>query len=799
MNKKAELLAPAGSMESLKAAVNAGADAVYIGGNRFGARAYADNPDQEQLKEAIDFCHVHGRLLYMTVNTLLKEQELEKELYRYLLPLYEQGLDAVIVQDLGVLAFIRKQFPDLAIHASTQMSVTGADGAQLLKDLGVTRVVTARELSLKEIKMIYEKTGMELESFVHGALCYCYSGQCLFSSIIGGRSGNRGRCAQPCRLPYELYQENRRISSEEGAYLLSPKDMCTLELLPKILKSGVYSLKIEGRMKKPEYTAGVVRIYRKYLDLCLREQGRFFEVTQDDKRELMDLYNRGGFNQGYYEMQNAREMIALKRPNHCGVAAAKVTALKKGEIELQAVEELFKGDVLEALEAKEPRKTEFTLGRNRKKEERFTVKLPITGKIKKGWIFHRTKNKTLLEEISREYVYGNYQEKINGRLKILKNQPVILELGMGEKTVRIESDPPMEAQNQPLTEEKVRKQMEKTGNSSFRFENLKIDIEDGVFLPVQKLNELRREGLEKLKQMIVLSYRREKRQPYLEQKEEIKRQETTALFVELDNQDGLMELLKIREVRGFYMNDSAWEPLDNETEKKKTVDICHRAGKMCFYAMPMIFRMETRKRYEESWNRIIECGFDGMLVRNLEEIQFLKERNYEGEIVADHNLYTYNKQARSFLKSCGVKRDTAPLELNKKELAQRKCEGSEIVLYGRIPLMVSAQCLKKTTKGCNKKMEWLLLKDRKKKGFPIKTVCRFCYNIIYNEVPLSLMEEWGEIKQLYPDTVRLCFTTESKEEITEITTKFAQCIFYGQSPEKRNQEFTRGHFKRGVE
>ena len=274
MKKRAELLAPAGSMESLKAAVHAGADAVYMGGQRFGARAYADNPDQDHLKEAIDYCHLHGRSLYLTVNTLLKEQEM-CELYDYLAPLYEHGLDAAIVQDMGVLSFVREQFPDLPIHASTQMTVTGADGAEFLKEFGVTRVVTARELSLKEIREIYEKTGMEIESFVHGALCYCYSGQCLFSSLIGGRSGNRGRCAQPCRLPYELYQKEQAVRNAEGMYLLSPKDMCALELLPEILKSGVYSLKIEGRMKKPEYTAGVVRIYRKYLDLCLKEKKRW--------------------------------------------------------------------------------------------------------------------------------------------------------------------------------------------------------------------------------------------------------------------------------------------------------------------------------------------------------------------------------------------------------------------------------------------------------------------------------------------------------------------------------------------
>ena len=258
---QAELLAPAGSYESMTAAVAAGADAVYLGGQLFGARAYAENLDMEQLKRAIDYVHIHGRALYLTVNTLLKEEELEEKLYQYLLPLYREGLDAVIVQDMGVLALVREAFPKLPIHASTQMSLTGVHGARMMKELGVTRIVTARELSLSEIQEIYDKVDIEIESFVHGALCYSYSGQCLFSSIAGGRSGNRGRCAQPCRLPY--------LCEGKRQYYLSPKDLCAVGILPEMLRAGVYSFKIEGRMKKPEYTAGVVSIYRRYLDRCL--------------------------------------------------------------------------------------------------------------------------------------------------------------------------------------------------------------------------------------------------------------------------------------------------------------------------------------------------------------------------------------------------------------------------------------------------------------------------------------------------------------------------------------------------
>ena len=299
MKQIAELLAPAGSVETMYAAFAAGADAVYIGGSRFGARAYADNAESESLLDAIDYAHLHGKKLYLTVNTLLKEQEMD-ELYEYLLPFYRQGLDAVIVQDFGVFRRVREWFPDLAIHASTQMIMSGELSAEKLKELGATRIVTPRELSLNEIRSIHKSCDLEIESFVHGALCYCYSGQCLFSSIAGGRSGNRGRCAQPCRMAYSVEQNGKVILPQQKGYILSPKDLCTIEILPKLIEAGVYSLKIEGRMKKPEYTAGVVSIYRKYLDRYLANPKASYRVSEADKKHLLGLFNRKGFTDGYY-------------------------------------------------------------------------------------------------------------------------------------------------------------------------------------------------------------------------------------------------------------------------------------------------------------------------------------------------------------------------------------------------------------------------------------------------------------------------------------------------------------------
>ena len=309
---KVELLAPGGSYESVIAAYNAGADAVYTGGELFGARAGADNLTIEQLIDVLDYAHIHGRKLYLTINTLLKDDELNEQLFDYINPLYEAGLDAVIVQDFGVMKYIKENFPGLHIHASTQMTVMGKDTAVFLEEYGVRRVVVPREFSLDEIKDIRKNSNIEIESFVHGALCYCYSGQCLMSSFIGGRSGNRGRCAQPCRMEYQVLKNGHVINDNNERYILSPKDICTIKLLPEIIESGVTSLKIEGRMKKLEYIAGVVSIYRKYLDLY-ENNPTGYAVSEKDIKDLSDLFNRNGFSESYYKIHNGRKMMSLKK------------------------------------------------------------------------------------------------------------------------------------------------------------------------------------------------------------------------------------------------------------------------------------------------------------------------------------------------------------------------------------------------------------------------------------------------------------------------------------------------------
>ena len=516
MKDRVEILAPAGSMECLKAAITAGADAVYTGGALFGARAYAHNLTEEELLEAIDYVHLHGRRLYLTVNTLIKDREMEKQMYDYLLPYYRQGLDAVIVQDIGLFRFIRKHFPDLPIHASTQMTLTGVDGAKFLEKEGAQRIVTSRELSMAEMKKIADETELEIESFVHGALCYCYSGQCLFSSFIGGRSGNRGQCAQPCRLLY------RTPEAKRPQYLLSLKDICTLELIPEMIESGIYSFKIEGRMKKPEYAAAVAFQYRKYADLylkyyeeCPAEEDpaayamKKYRVREEDRQMLLDLYNRGGFHTGYYHTQNGREMISLNRPNHAGVPAVKVLAKKGRNVTAKALTDLYPQDIIE-----------LPMRKGREKADNYTckdavrkgmnVQIPVFADtpFKRDEIWMRTRNSTLIDTLREEFVNGKIKERICGTFRLYPQEKATLTVKCRDAEITVAGEKAQEALSQPMSRERIEKQLRKTGNTEFEFSFLKTEIGEKVFLPMQSLNELRREALETLEKVICEKYRR---------------------------------------------------------------------------------------------------------------------------------------------------------------------------------------------------------------------------------------------------------------------------------------------------
>ena len=787
-----EVLAPGGSMEGIRAAVNAGADAIYAGGRAFGARAYAQNPQQDDLLEAIDYCHLHGAKLYLTVNTLLKEKELQEQLYEYLAPVCEHGVDAVLVQDFGVFHFLKREFPDLPLHASTQMTVTGEDGVRLLKEMGAQRVVLSRELSLQEIRQIRRSVDVELETFVHGALCCCYSGQCLMSSLIGGRSGNRGRCAQPCRLPYELYEgmsvqgrdairknENghgRLLSSKGEQYLLSPKDICTLQILPDLIDAGIVSLKIEGRMKSPEYAAGVTAMYRRYVDLYLEKGRAEYRVDPEDEKILTQLFSRGPYSEGYYSSRNGREMMVLRE--------------RKKE----------KGDTLRA--------SQEAVARIHDRYAK-TPDIPVKGyaRIHAG------------EEMS------------------LRVSHSVDHAGMADRDeccVTVCGAVPSEAQSRPMDQDSVRKQLTRTGDSPFTFESLEIDLDDGLFVPLKELNVLRRSALEMLKDKILSVYRRvssEQKQKESDcagtnsQTEGLRKSSDIVRFPELPDADGfsaniihpsvtasvctlpqLDAVLNADDIGGVY--------LDLPVCNAETVRRVQESGRKAYIMMPPVWRADTVRVFEKTVNPELAEMADGYLLRSFDQIGYLRRSfiqtdgqpggiNSDGqpggtnsgsmntdrrqEFIADAGLYTWNSEARRQLRELGITADTVPYECTMHELSDRGCAGSECVIYGYQVLMISAQCLTKTTTGCSHKRGVRWLKDRKGVYFPVINECGICTNFIYNSVPLELVSLKSETDRLGMGSVRYSFTIETGEQTSK--------ILRGELPEN----ITRGHFRKGVE
>ena len=771
MRQRAELLAPAGSVETMYAAFAAGADAVYIGGSRFGARAYADNAESEPLLEAIDYAHLHGKKLYLTVNTLLKEQEMD-ELYAYLLPFYRQGLDAVIVQDFGVFRRIREWFPDLPIHASTQMTMSGELSALKLKELGATRIVTPRELSLDEIRRIHESCDLEIESFVHGALCYCYSGQCLFSSIAGGRSGNRGRCAQPCRMAYTVEQNAKVILPQQKGYILSPKDLCTIEILPQLIEAGIYSLKIEGRMKKPEYTAGVVSIYRKYLDRYLANPKAAYRVSEADKKHLLGLFNRKGFTDGYYTRHNGSSMMTYTAPD-----------FRAGEDEF-------------------------------------------------------------LEKIRADYIGTKLKENIKGTVKIYQGKPAILSVTAvvskenlpdaaqnelqtqtdtaQQKEVTVSAGLVQEAKSRPLTKESIQKQMEKLGDTDFSWESLSIETDDASFCPVGVLNELRRNAIGAIQsELLSVWYREAESEATDEKTSEVTSEvivdrtngvttgETNRVATETQNKKSSASVI-------WHASAETMEQfaclLTQDWIQQVTVDshICepdgyaqlvhsaHEANKSCYLYLPKVFRQEDEPWYQTYRETIIAAGFDGILASTPEAWLFAQKYLLPGKVAADHSMYTWNTQAAEEMASWGSQYRTLSVELNRRELEASADKNSELIVYGRIPMMVSAQCICKNTIGCKKQPVELTLVDRMRNRFPVKNVCRECYNVIYNSLPLSLADQWSSVRTLPIRGYRLSFTTETRKQMQTVLAAYEELARTGKTSTKL-ENTTRGHYKRGAE
>ena len=703
-NKDFELLAPAGSLEILKGVIESGADAVYVGGSMFGARAYANNFTEEELLAAIDFAHLRGVKVYLTVNTLIKNSEFSK-LYDYLLPYYKRGLDAVIVQDIGVVKAIHEYFPSMEIHTSTQMTVTGADGVRFLSQFGVTRVVMAREVSLAEMKRIHEETGMELEAFVHGALCYSYSGQCLFSSILGGRSGNRGRCAQPCRLPYT-------VEGKKDEYILSLKDMCGIKALDKLHDAGVYSLKIEGRMKQLEYACGVVKYYRSYIDSMK-------PVTDADYDRIKALGNRCGFTDRYYFDHNGSDMVTYVKPNFVSNAAEPSPEKRKLSIE--------------------------------------------------------------------------------GELVLREGEPGSLTVKRGDVTYKASIEPVSAALKAPLDKKAAIDRINKTGDTDFEFSHIKAQIGENVFVPNGALNKLRRDAISGLCDKLLKKY-------YRNDARYADMSRLTALPEHVVKSDAAhdeaindytticscMTRAQLDTLIGYECFDEFY--LDFDMYDRKTliqqfaddVKSLTKRNKKVYLMLPTIFRADSSDYFVSIAKELDKVSFEGFVVKNYEEL-YLTENLFTGKnVILDHNMYTFNDVSKSAFFEHGVSGDTVPLELNSREIMHRNNIGSQMIVYGYYPLMTTANCVHKNTKGCDKKQKLIYLKDRYNKSFAVCNNCKECYNTIYNSLPTMLTKNISKLKEAGIRSFRYSFTIETPTQIKAVM-------------DDKVAEYTNGHYKRGVE
>ena len=706
-NKDFELLAPAGSLEILKGVIESGADAVYVGGSMFGARAYANNFTEEELLEAIDFAHLRGVKVYLTVNTLIKNSEFSK-LYDYLLPYYKRGLDAVIVQDIGVVKAIHEYFPSMEIHTSTQMTVTGADGVRFLSQFGVTRVVMAREVSLAEMKRIHEETGMELEAFVHGALCYSYSGQCLFSSILGGRSGNRGRCAQPCRLPYT-------VEGKKDEYILSLKDMCGIKALDKLHDAGVYSLKIEGRMKQLEYACGVVKYYRSYIDSKK-------PVSDADYDRIKALGNRCGFTDRYYFDHNGSDMVTYVKPNFVSNAAEPSPEKRKLSIE--------------------------------------------------------------------------------GELVLREGEPGSLTVKRGDVTYKASIEPVSAALKAPLDKKAAIDRINKTGDTDFEFSHIKAQIGENVFVPNGALNKLRRDAISGLCDKLLKKYYRDDARyadisSMCELPEHVVKSNAAHEDGAVNAKDytaicscmtraQLDTLISYDCFDVFYLDFDMYDRNTLIQQFADDVKCLTKRNKKVYLMLPTIFRADSSDYFVSIAKELDKVSFEGFVVKNYEEL-YLTENLFTGKkVILDHNMYTFNDVSRSAFFEHGVSGDTVPLELNSREIMHRNNIGSQMIVYGYYPLMTTANCVHKNTKGCDKKQKLIYLKDRYNKSFAVCNNCKECYNTIYNSLPTMLTKNISKLKEAGIRSFRYSFTIETPKQIKAVM-------------DDKVAEYTNGHYKRGVE
>jgi len=770
-----ELLAPAGNMESLYIAVAAGCDAVYFGGAGFNARANAGNFTAEDMEKAIDYCHLRGVKCYITLNTLVKGAEMH-EFLTFAQRLYNAGADAFIVQDIGAAMLLRKNFPNIRLHASTQMTIHSQQDAEFLVKNGFDRVVMARELSLKQIIPITE-SGVEVECFVHGALCFCYSGQCLMSSLLGGRSGNRGRCAQPCRLKYSL-----EINDDLAArgYLLSPKDISYIEQLPQLIGAGAASFKIEGRMKSPEYVGLVTQIFRKHIDGYMENPNKY-RVSDDDKSALLQIFNRGGsFSPGYLDGNRGRDMLS-SRVKNSGVRIGEVVKFADGRCTVRTSKSLVPGDGIEIV----TRHGSVGTGISREvlvpNGETSDAIVVIEGEIFPGDVVYKTYDKKLMDD-SRAIAHNKRKIDVCGTFKAAAGKPSELTLSYEGLTVNVVGGLVEHAKNVPIDVDEVSARLSKLGDTTFKMKKIEVDIEGDIYIPVGELNGLRRMAADVLGEKIIANSKRESERPYVPVVKHVTAQETHKLLtVSVQNKQQFDAVCAKPYVHRVYVELPAML-----TELNYFPENSNRAE--VFAALPRI----STNRLDEVFEQLENSDVDGYLVRTYGQFEMV--RATDKKIAMDHSFNVLNQAGLEFWKdkSCSV---ALSAELNFNEINRFANDQSEIVIYGKMPLMVSALCPIGAFGQCQ---NTAVITDRKGEKFTLLADCDNCTCTILNSVPTFLANNIYDVPESSAGLCRLSFTDEEPIDVAIVLQTHYDVLAGEPYVPLGIDGFTKGHFYKGL-
>lgn len=824
-----ELLAPAGSREALVAAVENGANAIYLAGNAFGARAYASNFDREALREAIHFAHLRKVAIHVTVNTIVADEEMEP-LRDYLRFLYEAGADAVLVQDLGVARVAHETVPDLPLHASTQMSVSSLEGVRALAELGFTRVVLARELSLKEIRYICAHAPVEIETFMHGALCVCYSGQCLMSSMIGGRSGNRGRCAQPCRLPYTLVDEKGQdvLGDKAGSYLLSPRDLSTIDVIPDLIEAGVSSLKIEGRMKRPEYVATVVRTYREAIDTYYAGKG--YAVTQEERDDLAQIFNRD-FTTAYLEGRPGKAMMSDRRPNNRGLLIGRVTAYDWDAriVTVKLSGRLGLGDQVDFWVKVGGRVTatisSLRDAKGREVEEGQagdTVSFAIPSAVRDHDRVFKVYDARLMERAKETYASGAPVRRIPVAIVVRAaiGEPLTVAICDGEghraegKTDFIGES----ARKRPLSEEIIRKQVSRLGTSVYEMQSLTCEIEGEVMVPMSEINEARRKAVEALDALRLKEIEAREHRPEPKFTDRIARPTPKkAHFLVAVDTLGKAEAALAAGADGILFGGESYEHrVIAPEEYERAWQMAREAGARIDFNTPRIVHDGQQKHVERLLAAFAAFPPDAVHVHNIAMLALVR-RLTDFAIHADYSLISYNKQTLAFLKDYGASGATLSPELTAKEIRQLAKESPlplTCIVHGRLELMVSNYCVTGSflggcgegpcTQPCTR--GHFALKDRKDALFPL-AMDQFCHMHVLNSKVLSMMPHAMKFRAAGIETMQIEAKAMGEKEIAAIVKAYRKAMAFPEEPaeaqlswihEQEGKDITRGHYFRGV-